>query len=164
MLNPYNNPQFTAFYPLEEAKTISLNSLIKGVFNSSGTIKSNANTKVKSFCSSYNLNSAEFYDMIEKNYKFYQDDFRTNHPELTDEEIFIKQKSAFKDSTYNRISSEYSKQYLQGTNSFIWLPSDKEDTRDSHEMRYGVTYTAEDPPETLPGEEPNCGCGMQIMS
>jgi hypothetical protein len=163
LLNPYNNPVFAPFFPLQEAKGVSLNPIVNDIFTKTGAIKSNANKKAKSFCSLYKIEYSDFYDMIEKNYNFYHGEFRDNNPDLTNEDIFKKQTLAFKRSTYNRIATQYSKQYLEGATSFIWLPSDNVDTRDSHEIRYGVTYTIENPPETLPAEEPNCGCGAQIL-
>jgi hypothetical protein len=163
LLNPYNSPVFAPFFPLHEAQKISLNAIIQDIFTETGAIKSNANKKAMSFCSLHKIDYPEFYNMIEKNYSFYHGDFRNNNPDLTTEEIFKKQKSAFKRSTYNKVATQYSKQYLEGANAFIWLPSDNVDTRDSHEMRYGITYTKENPPETLPAEEYNCGCGAQLL-
>jgi hypothetical protein len=147
------------FYPFNEAKKVPLTTLNNGVFTTTGKVKSTADNTARRFCATYKLNYPEFLSLIQKNYEYFSGEYKENNPELTLEEIAYHQKQSFYSSTRNRIAEQYTAQFSTTIDSFTWLASDREHPRDSHMPRYGVLYTKESPPPTLPGEEYNCGCG-----
>lgn len=151
------------FYPYEYAKTQSLTTLENKVFTTTGTIKQNAQNACRRFSAKYGLNYNDVWSAVQKNYNFYWGEYVNNNPKATNAEVLEAQNKAFQNSMYNRIAKEASKEYLANAEAFVWLPSSSDNPRDSHELRYGKTYTKDNPPDTLPGEEPNCQCGIEII-
>lgn len=151
------------FYPYEEAEKVSLTTLESEIFSSTGMVKKNAENAVRRFCAMNNLVYQDVMKAVRKNYSFYWNEYKNHNPTASDIQILKAQKQAFKSSIYNRIAKEISKTALQDAKEWVWLPSSSDNPRDSHELRYGKTYTDKNPPDTLPAEEPNCQCGMKIV-
>lgn len=153
----------TIYYPYEEAEKVSLVELESDVFTSSGAIRKNAENTVRKFCAANNLNYQDVMKAVRKNYFFYWSDYKSNNPSASDIQILKAQKNAFQASIHNRIAKEISQSILQDAKEWVWLPSSSDNPRDEHELLYGKTYTDTDYPGILPGEEPNCKCGMKIV-
>lgn len=151
------------FYPWDYATTQSLTTLENKVFTTTGTIKKNAQDACRRFSAKYGLNYNDVWASVQKNYSFYWNEYVNNNPKATKAEVLEAQQNAFQNSMYNKIAKESSQEYLSNAEEWVWLPSSSDNPRDSHELRYGKTYTKENPPDTLPAEEPNCKCGMKII-
>ena len=151
------------FYPYEYARTQSLTTLESKVFTTTGIVKKNAQDACRRFSAKYGLNYNDVWVAVQKNYSFYWNEYVNNNPKATKAEVLEAQNNAFQSSMYNRIAKEYSIENLSNAEEWIWLPSASDNPRDSHELRYGKTYTKDNPPDTLPGEEPNCQCGYKII-
>lgn len=58
-----------------------------------------------------------------------------------------------------QVSQQIKSQY-EGE-KYRWLPSDAEDPRPEHQLNYGKVFVIGD--GEMPGEEPGCKCGMEIL-
>lgn len=151
------------FYPYEYARTQSLTTLESKVFTTTGTIKKNAQDASRRFSAKHGLNYNDIWGAVQKNYRFYWNDYVNNNPKATKAEVLKAQNNAFRSSMYNRIAHQASIEHLSNAEEFIWLPSASDNPRDSDELKYGKTYTKDNPPDTLPAEKPNCQCGYKII-
>jgi len=151
------------FYPYEWATSENIYTLSNKIFTSSGTIRKNAENACRRLASKYNLEYNDVWSAVKKNYNFYWNSYKQNNPKATNAEILEAQNRAFQNSLYNRIAKQGSIEYLANVDEYVWLPSSSDNPRDSHELRYGKTFSKDNPADSFPAEEPHCQCGIKVI-
>lgn len=119
------------------------------------------------------LDNADFIDKREvtstvlKVSKFYKERYKDQRSDGATKaealELAVNEKKLLVQRVQNSIVWQVSQQIKKTYEGekYRWLPSDAEDPRPEHQLNYGKTFIVGD--GEMPGEEPGCKCGMEIL-
>jgi len=119
------------------------------------------------------LNGAEFIDKkqvssmalkVSKQYKSkYKDERKDGASAAEAKETALNDKKLLVQRVQNdivwQVSNEIKSKYVG--EKYRWLPSDAEEPRSEHQLNYGKVFVIGE--GEIPGEEPGCRCGMEIL-
>lgn len=145
------------FEPDKIAKRIAPKSKIKKLLSRDAEIKRQAFKFLDAF---EVIDKKSILDTALKTSKAYKKRIEKNETEL---EIIKKDPKQLIQRVQNAVIFEVQKSIgvkYKGER-FRWLPSDANDPRPEHQLRYGKIYTIGE--IDLPGEEFGCRCGMEIL-